>query len=107
MYKRGDNIMEKGLKWLFGGLIAAVVMMFLLMASSVKADGYCPWDISQGQHMFYMHQGNPIYPPSILIPQTDNRMMKTETSQNFIHNSVTRDNTFRPNVTVNTPKPQR
>ncbi len=37
MYKRGDNIMEKGLKWLFGGLIAAVVMMFILMVSSVDA----------------------------------------------------------------------
>jgi hypothetical protein len=100
--------MEKGLKWLFGGLIAAVILMFILMVGSVKADGevnsYCPWYTGYGQHMYYMHQGNPIYPPSVLTPQVDKN---TSSSQNYINNSVTRDNKYRPNVTVNTPKPQR
>jgi hypothetical protein len=68
--------MEKGLKWLFSGLIAAVILMFILMVGSVKADSEintnCYWDTGYGQHMYYMHQGNPIYPPSVLTPQVDN-----------------------------------
>lgn len=104
MYKRGDSIMEKGLKLLFGGLIAAVVMMFMLMVSSVGAhetDNY--WHPQQGQHMYHMYEACPNY-PSVVIP---NQQQNTSSSQNFINNSVTRDNNFQPNVTVNTPKPQR
>ena len=99
--------MEKGLKWPFGGLIAAVVLMFVLLVGNADAgsDGNCHWYTGQGQHMYYMYDGTPIYPPSVLTPQVDKD--KTSSSQNFINNSVTRDNEYRPNVTVNTPKPQR
>jgi hypothetical protein len=100
--------MEKGLKWLLGGLIVATVLMFTLVVSSVKADagsdGYCHWYTGNGQHMYYMHDGTPIYPPSVLTPQVDKN---TSSSQNYINRSVNRDNMYRPNVTVNTPKPQR
>ncbi len=96
--------MEKGLKWLFSGLIAATILMFILMVSSVNAQVV----FSDGEHGYWQ---NPSYngyctmPPTVLIPQVDKNT--TSSSQNFINNSVTRDNNFQPNVTVNTPKPQR
>jgi hypothetical protein len=96
--------MEKGLKWLVGGLIAATILMFTLVVGSVDAqDSY--WHPQHGQHMYNMYEVCPIYPPSVLTPQVNKNT--TSSSQNFINNSVTRDNEYRPNVTVNTPKPQR
>ncbi len=97
--------MEKGLKWLFGGLIAAVVMMFILMVSNVDAQtfrfgdgehGYFP---SSTYYSFYME------PPILFIPDTNKNT--TSSTQSFIQHSVNRDNEYQPNVTVNTPKPQR
>jgi len=96
--------MEKGLKWLFGGLIAAV-LMFMLMVSSVDAhetDNY--WHPQHGQHMYHMYEACPNY-PSVVIP--NQQKQNTSSTQNFINSTVTRDNEYLPNVTVNTPKPQR
>ncbi len=103
MYKRGNNIMEKGLKWLFGGLIAAVVMMFMLMVSSVDAQNFRFGDGHHLQHPSY-HSFCTV-PPILFIPDTNKNT--TSSTQSFIQHSVNRDNEYQPNVTVNTPKPQR
>lgn len=97
--------MEKGLKWLIGGLIAATILMFTLVVGSVDAhetDNY--WHPQHGQHMYHMYESCPGYPPSVVTPQVDKN---TSSSQNYINRSVTRDNMHRDNVTVNTPRPQR
>jgi len=97
--------MEKGLKWLFGGLIAAVIFMFVLLVSSADAQVR----FGDGEHGYWQtpcyYNYNMMVPPTVLTPQVNKNT--TSSSQNFINNSVTRDNNFQPNVTVNTPKPQR
>lgn len=98
--------MEKGLKWLIGGLIAATILMFTLVVSSIDAhETGSYWHMNQGQHMYYMYEGCSNYSPGVLTPQVDKNT--TSSSQNYINRSVTRDNMHRGNVTVDTPRPQR
>ncbi len=73
MYKRGDNIMEKGLKWLFGGLIAAVVMMFILMVSSVDAQTV---RFDDGEHGYFPGSTYYMTPLTVLTPQQIDNVAK-------------------------------
>ncbi len=96
--------MEKGLKWLFSGLIAATILMFILLVSSADAQII----FGDGEHGYWQdpsYNGYCTIPLTVLTPQVNKNI--TSTSQNYINNSVTRDNNFRPNVTVNSAKPQR